>query len=238
MKRGRELWNERLGHVSARCIDDIISHDAVTGMSSQDSASTGNECEHCVKGKMARLGLKSRVRKAKRPGEVVYTDVCGPLAVSSIGGAKYFVTFSDEYSGHRYVRGLRRKSEVHDTFVLYQKWFERQFNCQIKTLYSDHGGEFEALNGYLLENGIQDEYSAAYTPQQNRVAERHNRTLMDMARSMMDQAGLPPSFWAEAVTTAVELRNVTATSTKGFKTPMELLTGLKPNVGRLRVFGC
>lgn len=232
------LWHQRYGHVHERCISEMIKHDSVSGMSRKDSAKTGKDCEHCIKGKMTRLSLKPRSLKATKPGEVIYSDVCGPISVASIGGANYFVTFTDDYSGHKEVRILHKKSEVLTSFAAYHKWFERQFSCQIKVLYSDRGGEFQALQEYLNNYGIQAEYSAPYTPQQNGISERSNRTLMDMTRAMLDQAGLPPSFWAEAVTTAVQLRNVTAPKVKGYKTPSEMLSGKKPDVRNLRIFGC
>lgn len=132
---------------------------------------------------------------------------------------------------------LRNKSGVHDEFVWYHKWFERQFNGTIRLFYSDNGGEFVALTNYLLDNGIQDEYSAPLTPEQNGVAERLNRTILYMTRSIMDQASLPPMFSAEAVTTAVQLCNNTGIHANDFVTPLERLTNKKPVVRHLRVFG-
>lgn len=104
-------------------------------------------------------------------------------------------------------------------------------------LYSDNGGEYEALKCYLDETGIVGEYTAAYTPEQNGVSERLNRTLMDMTRSMLDQAGLPPSFWAEAITTAVEIRNLIPIAKNEMKSPLEVLHRKVPGVKNIRTFG-
>ena len=202
------------------------------GISLSEKAVTGNDCDDCLKGKLPRLTMKSRTLKAREIGETVYSDVCGPMQVRSIGGSRYFVTFTDEYSGFQTVEILREKSDVAKSFVRFQKRFERQNGCLIKSLYSDHGGEYEALSDCLAENGIHNEYAAPYTPQQNGVAERLNRTLMDMARSTLEQAGLPPAFWAEAVYTASYLRNMVPGSRRG-KTPIEILTESRASVKHL-----
>ena len=104
---------------------------------------------------------------------------------------------------------------------------------------SDNGSEFKnyTLNDWLSDEGIKHQYSAAYTPQQNGVAKRKNRTLMDMARSMMAEFKSSQNFWAEAILTACYYSNRLYLRKIINKTPYEILNGKKPNVGYFRVFG-
>ncbi|KAK1667135.1 hypothetical protein QYE76_055294 [Lolium multiflorum] len=105
---------------------------------------------------------------------------------------------------------------------------------------SDNGSEFKnyTLNDFLSDEGIRHQYSAAYTPQQNGVAERKNRTLMDMARSMMAEYKSRYNFWAEAISTACHSSNRLYLRKGLNKTPYEILTGNKPNISYFKVFGC
>ncbi len=104
---------------------------------------------------------------------------------------------------------------------------------------SDNGTEYvnHEFDGFLNASGIRRQLTVPYKPQQNGVAERANRTIVEMARSMLVQAGLCESLWAEAVATAVYIRNRSVTRQLGDKTPYEVWTGYKPNVRHLRIFG-
>lgn len=105
---------------------------------------------------------------------------------------------------------------------------------------SDHGTEFEnnKFDEYCREHGMDHNFSAPRTPQQNGVVERKNRTLEDMARTMLIASGLPRNFWAEAVNTACYVINRVMIRSITNKTPYELFRGRKPNVSHLRTFGC
>ena len=99
----------------------------------------------------------------------------------------------DDYSRYTWVYFFKRKSETQQTVIDFANEAQRQYNAKILTIRSDNGTEFKnyTLNGFLSEEGIRHQYSAAYTPQQNGVAERKNRTLMDMARSMLAEFKSP-----------------------------------------------
>ncbi len=141
--------------------------------------------------------------------ELVHNDVCGPMKTTSRGGAQYFVTFINEFSRKTHVYLLRAKGEVFDKFKKYKALVENQTSKKIKTLRSDNGGEFvsKKFDNFLHECGIQRQTSAPYTPQQNGVANRTNRTIMECARSMILAQALDLEFWAEAVNTAVYINN-------------------------------
>ena len=194
-------------------------------------------CVSCVKGKLSRVTMKPRTQKATSRGDVIFTDVCGPLPVESLSGKRYLITFTDSFSSFKDVSLMRGKSEALRCFKEFQARFERSNNCKIQLVYSDNGEEYRGLVEYLCEQGIEWEIAAPYTPQQNGVAERLNRTVMESSRSMLQQPGLPDTFRVEAVSTAVSLHNITSTTSNTGKTPMEVLTGKVPLVGNLRCFG-
>jgi hypothetical protein len=157
-------------------------------------------------------------------------------------GNLYFITFIDDYSRKAYVYFLRHKNEAFEKFQEFRNYVENQTGLRIKTLRSDRGGEY--INGpfkdYLKKYGIRHQLTAPYTPQQNGIAERFNRTVIEMARTMMHSANLPYIFWAEAVYTATYIRNRCISKALDSRnvTPEEIWTGQKPDVSHLRTFGC
>jgi hypothetical protein len=114
-----------------------------------------------------------------------------------------------------------------------------EFRLRIKKIRSNNGTEFKnsQIEGFILEEGIKHEFSSPYTPQQNGVVERKNRTLLDMARTMLDEYNTPDRFWAEAINTACYSINRLYLHRILKKTSYELLTGKKPNVSYFKVFG-
>lgn len=124
--------------------------------------------------------------------------------------------------------------------MIFKALVENQSEHKIKCLRSDRGGEYTAfcLQSFLKENVIHHQLTASYTPQQNGVAERKNRTLGEMARCMLQGKRLPEEFWAEAIACAAYLINRTSTKSVNNMTPQEAWSGLKPGVGHLKVLGC
>ena len=179
--------------------------------------------------------------RSKRKLQCVHSDVCGPMPTESIGGKKYFVTFIDDYSRCCSVYFIQPKSEVVDKFKEFEAATTTDSGQRVCVLWSDNGGEYVSLEfeTYLKSRGIRHELTVPHSPQQNGVAERMNRTLMESARSMLAHAGLPDSYWAEAVATAAYLRNRTPTTAfEEKKTPYERWYGKKLNLSHLKVFGC
>jgi len=134
---------------------------------------------------------------------------------------------------------LRNKSDVFQAFKSYKARAEKQTGQRLKKLRTDNGREYlsREFQNFLEEEGIVHQTTVEYTPQQNGVAERANRTLIEMARCIMLQANLPESLWAEAVNTATYLRNRCATKCLNGITPMEAWSKKKPYVGFLRIIG-
>src|ERR1700722_18946751 len=178
--------------------------------------------------------------RALKPCDLIHSDVCGPMSVTSNGGARYFVTFIDDYSRFIVVNLMKSKAEVIQHFMTYRAWSENVTGNRIKILRSDNGGEFisKEFDSLLTKHGIARQTSPPYTPEHNGVAERANRTIVESARSMLHGAKLTLSYWGEAVMTAVYVRNRCPSKVVVNKTPFEAWSGEPPSVGHLRVFGC
>ncbi|KAK1605225.1 hypothetical protein QYE76_028898 [Lolium multiflorum] len=177
---------------------------------------------------------------SKRILELLHVDLFGPVTHASLGAKKHCLVIVDDYSRYTWVYFLKTKDETQQIFIDFATEVQRQHNLLIMAIRSDNGSEFKnyTLNDFLSDEGIRHQYSAAYTPQQNGVAERKNRTLMDMARSMMAEYKSRYNFWAEAISTACHSSNRLYLRKGLNKTPYEILTGNKPNISYFKVFGC
>jgi hypothetical protein len=166
-------------------------------------------------------------------------DLFGPIAYISIGGSKYCLVIVDDCSRFTWVFFLQEQSQTQETLERFLRRAQNEFGLRIKRIRSDNGTEFKNswIEGFLEEEGIKHEFSSPYTPQQNGVVESKNRTLLDMARTMLDEYKTPNRFWAEAINTACHSINRLYLHRILKKTSYELLTGKKPNVSYFRVFG-
>ncbi|KAL0434235.1 UNVERIFIED_CONTAM: hypothetical protein Slati_2757800 [Sesamum latifolium] len=135
--------------------------------------------------------------------DLVHTDVCGPLNTPARGGFSYFITFIDDHSRYGYVYMMRYKSEAFEKFKEYRLEVENQTGHKIRSF------------------GRTEVWTPPGTPQLNGVAERRNRILLDMVRSMMSFTELPPSFWGYVLQTAAKLLNIAPSKTVP-QTPYEI----------------
>ncbi|KAL0405799.1 UNVERIFIED_CONTAM: hypothetical protein Slati_3893800 [Sesamum latifolium] len=229
-----QIWHARLCHISNDRIRRLVDSKSLE-IDNLDHLPT---CESCLKGKMTKKPFVGQSAIANGLLDLVHTDVCGPLSISARGGFSYFITFTDDHSLYSYVYLMRYKSEAFGRFKEYRLEVENKTNRKIKALRSDRGGEY--LSGefidYFKENGILSQGTPPGTPQLNGVAERRNRTLLDMIRSMMSFTELPPSFWGYALETAAKLLNI-APSKSVPQTPYEIWHGKTASCKCLRVWG-
>lgn len=231
-------WHERLGHLNGKDLLKLIRSGAMPPVDISDAEKL-LRCEVCLKGKMTALPFaKGRVPCAETL-KIVHTDVVGPFKTESLGRAKYFITFIDDSTRWCEVYFLRQKSGVFEAFKIYQKRIEKQTGMKVKCLQSDNGHEYcnAEFDKYLANQGIVRRLTILHTPEQNGVAERMNRTLLDMARCLLLQSGLSASFWSEAVATACHIRNRCPTSSLNGGIPFEKWTGEKVKVNYLKTFG-
>lgn len=200
-------------------------------------------CEVCVKSKQTRLPFVNipQERKANRILEMVSTDICGPISPTTYDGKSYFISFIDHFSHFCVIFLLSNKSEALSKFKNYVSMVEAKFNLKIEKLRCDNGGEYtsHAFKDFCREKGIRIQYTVAYNPEQNGVAERFNRTVMERARSLIFDSKLEKDLWGEAVRTGTYLINRTETRTlENNKTPVEIWNNEKPNLNKIKLFGC
>jgi hypothetical protein len=181
-----------------------------------------------------------RDNKAEGVLELIHSDVCGPMPSSSISGYVYYVSFIDDYSRKTWVYFLKSKDEVFNKFKEFKVLIENLSERNIKILRSDNGGEYTSKEfvNFCKYVGIKRELTTPYNPQQNGVAERKNRTIMEAVKTMIHDQDLPMCLWEEAAMATVYVKNRLSHSALGLKTPEEMFTGKKPEVSHLKIFGC
>ncbi|KAK3038516.1 hypothetical protein RJ639_029316 [Escallonia herrerae] len=231
------LWHHRLGHLSESGMKILHSKNALPGMKNIQL----DFCEGCVYGKQKRVSFRrdGKEKKIERL-ELVHTDVCGPTTVKSFGGNFYFVSFIDDASRKTWIYAIKQKSDVYHTFKKWKALVENETGNKVKCLKSDNGGEYRngGFQEYCSNNGIRLIRTVKRTPQENGLAERMNRTIMERARCMRIHADLPLQFWAAAVDTAVYLINRSPASALHGGIPEEEWLGKPVNYSFLKVFGC
>lgn len=228
------MWHQKLGHMSERGLKILAEQKLLPGLKKVSLPF----CEHCVTSKQHRLKFSSSSAKSKEILDLVHSDVW-QAPVESLGGAKYFVSFIDNYSRRSWVYPIKRKTDVFPVFKEFKARMELESGKKIKCLRTDNGGEYtgDEFDNFCKQEGIKRQFTVAYTPQQNGVAERMNRTLLERTRAMLATAGLEKQFWAEAVKTACYVINRSPSTAIDLKTPMEMWTGKPANYSYLHIFG-
>jgi len=233
------LWHGRLGHVNFQAMKKLVDKEMVGGVPLIQHPD--QVCQDCLTAKQTRMLFPhSALWRADEPLKLVHVDLCGPITPSTAGGNKYFMLLVDDCTRWTQVYMLKNKDQAVDAFVKYKADVENSSSHKLKILRSDRGGEFlaKSFQSVCEQAGIKHQFTAPYSPQQNGVVERKNRTVMEMARAMLKSMNLPGRFWAEAVRHAVYLLNRLPTKAMGDRTPYEGWNGRKPNLSHLRVFGC
>ncbi|GJT49290.1 putative ribonuclease H-like domain-containing protein [Tanacetum coccineum] len=180
------------------------------------------------------------VSSISEPLQLLHMDLFGPTSIRSIDHKYYCLVITDDYSRFCWVFFLEHKDETYPILKDFINLVENQLNKKVKAIRCDNGTEFK--NAHIIElcgsKGIKRDYSNARTPQQNGVAERKNRTLIEAARTMLADSKLPTMFWTEAVRTACYVLNRVLVTSPHNKTPYALLTGNIPSVSHFKPFGC
>ena len=172
--------------------------------------------------------------------ELVHSDICSPINPTSNGGKKYLIIFIDDYSRKTWVSFLQEKSEAFSAFKSFKARVEKETGRSIKILHTDRGGEYcsNEFEHFCDDQGIRRELTAAYTPQQNGVSERKNRTILNMVRSLLARGKIPKSFWPEAMNWSIHVLNRSPTFFVQNMTLEEAWSGRKPAVDHFKIFGC
>ena len=236
-----KLWHWRFGHLHMGGIQKLQSKNMVRGLTLRQKEAQIS-CKECASGKLPAVPFPHHEDGVERDIlSLVHSDLIGPIKPASLGGKSYILTFVDDKSRRAWCFPISEKSETLKIFKYWKRETEKQSGKMVKILRTDNGGEYMSgeFNDFLKEEGIIHQTTIPYTPQQNGVAERFNRTIMEMVRTMLISAKMPKSFWGEALLAATHIRNLSPTSaTSGAKTPYEVFYGHKPTVEHLRVWGC
>ncbi|GJU65770.1 putative ribonuclease H-like domain-containing protein [Tanacetum coccineum] len=198
------LWHRRLGHVNFKNLNRLVKGNLVRGLPTK-LFQNDHTCVACQKGKQHKASCKAKlVSSISHTLQLLHMDLFGPTSVRSINHKTYCLVITDDFSRFSWTFFLRTKDETSAILKDFIRQIENQLNQKVKTIRCDNGTEFK--NRDVIEfcglKGIKREYSNARTPQQNGVAERKNRTLIEAARTMLADSFLPNTFWAEAVSTA------------------------------------
>ncbi|CAB0006643.1 unnamed protein product, partial [Nesidiocoris tenuis] len=233
-----ENWHQRFGHLNESDLKSLQAGKKVKGIDLRSNEKL-SDCTICLQGKMTQTPFPKKSSRTSQKLDLIHMDLCGPMRVQSKGGAKYFLTLIDDYSRWCEIRFLKKKSDVFAEFKKFKNLVETQKGRKIKCIQSDNGKEFcnREFDRYLEENGISRRLTVNHTPQQNGIAERKNRSLVETARCMLIQSKLAPSFWAEAISTANHIKNRSPSSPINGDTPFKLWNNRIPNVSYFRIFG-
>ncbi|KAK1684333.1 hypothetical protein QYE76_045181 [Lolium multiflorum] len=197
-------------------------------------------CDICELAKHTRANYPSNSERSKIPFEVIHSDVWGPSSVTSLSGERWYVTFIDGFSRCTWLYLLKQKSDVLSAFKNFHSLVCNQYNANVKIFRSDNGTEYvnSDFNNFLSSRGIIHQTTCVNTAEQNGVAERKNRHLLEVARSLMFMMNVPKFLWGEAVKTAAYLINRMPSRVLNYKTPIECLSGTNSFIVPPKVFGC
>jgi hypothetical protein len=232
------LWHKCLGHSSFGYLKKLMPKLFVQLLD------TEFKCDVCELAKSHRVPFQNNMNKSPAPFTIVHSDVWGPTNTCSLNGKRWFISFIDNHTRMTWICLMKCKSEVSSLFKQFHNMVATQYSSAIQVLRSDNGGEFvkQELKQYLINHGIVHQTTCPYTPQQNGVAERKNRQLLEVVRASLFEAHMSTKYWGEAITAATYLINRIPSSTLGFQTPLSVLHKAicSPTVShlQLRVFGC
>lgn len=236
-----DQWHHRYGHIGMTALRQLQKEGLVSGLEIDESSIPSKTCEACIQAKQTHKPFpKEAENRSEIPGERIVSDVWGPARVTSIGGWNYTISFIDDAKRYYTVLFLVRKSDAPLRIKSHIAVVKRKFGKAPRWMRVDNGAELvnAEVRKFAAEEGILIETTAPYSPSQNGIAERFNRSVIELVRAMLIAKNLPAFLWDEAVSHAVYLRNRAPTQALKGMTPYEAWNGLKPDVSHFREFGC
>ncbi|GJX53275.1 putative ribonuclease H-like domain-containing protein [Tanacetum coccineum] len=234
------LRHRRLGHINFKTMNKLVMGNLVRGLPSK-LFENDHTCVACQKGKQHKASCKTKlVSSISQPLQMLHMDLFGPTSVRSINNKTYCLVVTNDYSRFSWVFFFATKDETSGILKTFITDIENQINHKVKIIRCDNGTKFKNndMNQFCGLKGIKREFSVSRTPQQNGVAKRKNRTLIEAARTILAYSLLPTTFWVEAVNTACYVQNRVLVTKPHNKTPYELLHGRPPSISFMRPFGC
>ena len=236
-----ERLHQRLGHLHFLRLKRAIQQHLITGIIIKHLEVPG-QCKSCIAGKMVNQPYQQKNKRCSRKLQLIHTDICGPMNVTSNSGYRYFITFIDDASGMVQVYYLKKRSESVQKLRQFCSWAETQTGRKVQRIRTDNAKEF--IYGEFAEEcisrGIEQETTAPYAHASHGLAERMNRTLVSNARALINAAGIPKKYWPYAVHTVVQSYNRLPINRpqNAQTTPFYEWYNVTPNISRFRVFGC
>jgi hypothetical protein len=248
-----QVWHNRLCHINNETIKKMVTTNIIDGI--QITTTDGDHfCEACAQGKQHRNSFPHNpIRlRASKSGQLIHVDLCGPMSTQSIGGTYYFAVFKDDCTCYRIVHCLAYKSDVNKSIQQVVLQVKRETSQAVEIIRSNRGKEFtnNEIIKFYQDNGIKQELSAPYCPEQNGVTEHDNHTIAEAActmfhartmfhtRTMFHARNVRLRFWGEAVQTATYILNRTYTRLLPHTTSYQAWFGVKPLLAHTRIFGC
>ncbi|MBW0555671.1 hypothetical protein O181_095386 [Austropuccinia psidii MF-1] len=231
------LWHRQMGHLFIRNLNWLLKYNAADGITHSHFQSIGI-CHPCSVAKIKHFPVKNALRNlVKKAGDIIVVDLIGPFPVS-LNQMKYVLMIQDVFSRVVVAIPILDKSEAKLKLQNWMIQFMNLTNNSIKILQSDNGAKFKnnVIDQFLISKGIIHELTMPYEHHQNGRIEQTNRTVSEMARTMLIASNLPSYLWPWAFRHAAWIYNCTL-HTDNIKTPFELLGNWKPSLEMLRVFG-
>ncbi|GJZ24503.1 putative ribonuclease H-like domain-containing protein [Tanacetum coccineum] len=203
------MWHRRLCHLNFKTMNKLVRNNLVRGLPSK-FFENNLTCVACLKGKQHKASCKTKlVNSVSKPLHTLHMDLFGPTSVSSLNHKWYFLVVIDDFSRFTWTFFLKSKDETGSILMNLITEIENLKDLKVKIIRCDNGGEFKnrEMDEFCTKKGIKREFSNARTPQQNFVAEQRNRTLIEAARTMLADAKLRVTFWAEEVSIACYVQN-------------------------------
>jgi Integrase core domain/GAG-pre-integrase domain len=231
--------HRKLGHISQKSLKYLLEHNMILGVEKQSIGDKIN-CDACIQSKITCKPLPKEPReRSKKLGDWVYSDVWGPARHTTINKKSYYISFIDDYSRESVIYLMGKKDEAFAKYKLYDGMMLCQRDVHIKSHVSDRGGEYTSkeFEGHLARQGTKHRMTVHDTPEQNGVAERLNRTLVDPTRTMLLESKLPKYLWGYAIQHANYIKNCTLTRALPDKTAFEMVHGKKPDLHLIHAWG-
>ncbi|TYZ61361.1 hypothetical protein PybrP1_003638 [[Pythium] brassicae (nom. inval.)] len=249
------LWHKRMGHPNFSYLQAMLKQQSIQGLSAPDIyIQRLDQCSSCIYAKPHRQPFNKRtVDRAKFLLQKAHTDMNGPLPIPTLSGCQYFLTFIDDSTRYMFIYVIKRKSDLYECYEDFRKTAlsvfrqdvgtlectQNFYSEEVQVLQADNAREYEKLGRIIHRKyGTHSQFTNAYTPLQNGVAERRMRTLLGRTRALLLDGSLPNELWGKCVVRVANVLNMTASPNTGNKSPYKLWFGKQPSARYLRVFGC
>nr|GEZ84397.1 retrovirus-related Pol polyprotein from transposon TNT 1-94 [Tanacetum cinerariifolium] len=233
------LWHRRLSHLNFDTINLLSKNDIVVGLPKLKFVKY-HLCSFCELGKAKRKSFLTKITPiSKRRLQLLHMDLYGPMWVASINGKRYVLVIIDDYFRYTLTHFLRSKDKTPKVLIDFLRLVQRGLQAQVRIVRTDKDTEFlnQTLHAYFAREGILHQMLVAQTPEQNGVVERQNRTLVEVARTMLSAAKVLLFFWADVIATTCFTQNHSLVIPRHEKTPYHIINDQKPSVKFFHIFG-